>query len=187
MLRRLVPLLFLALTVLPNTASATTVRLVNLHEMSRQSAFIFHGTVTAVETLNLGTRDRPKIVTDVTFSVHRVLKGTTKGPAFTLRLIGGTHQGISLKIPGSPTFKPTQEVVLFLEWTGVNYAINGMRQGLYLVSRTPSGEKVVQRSLEGLCILRPDKQIVHRDEPEATRPLSDLFDAVRNATEEVTQ
>ena len=67
MLRRLVPLLFLALTVLPNTASATTVRLVNLHEMSRQSAFIFHGTVTAVETLNLGTRDRPKIVTDVTF------------------------------------------------------------------------------------------------------------------------
>jgi hypothetical protein len=187
MLRRFFPLLFLALVSLPIGAAATTVRLVNLNEMSRQSAFIFHGTVAAVETLNLGTEDRPRIVTDVTFSVHRVLKGTTKGPQFTLRLIGGTHAGITLKIPGSPTFKPGHEVVLFLEWTGENYAINGMRQGLYQVSRTADGEKVAQRSLEGLCIVRPDKMIEHRDEPESARPLSDLFDAVRTATEEVTR
>jgi hypothetical protein len=187
MLRRLVPLLFLALVSLPNTAFATTVRLVNLPDMSRQSAFIFHGTVTTVETRNLGTEDRPRIVTDITFSVHRVLKGTTKGPQFTLRLIGGTHEGITLKIPGSPTFKRDQEVVLFLEWTGENYAINGMRQGLYQVSLTANGEKVAQRSLEGLCIVRPDKKIEHRYEPETARPLSDLFEAVRSATEEVTQ
>lgn len=187
MLRRLVALLFLVLISSPSQAFATTVRLVDLDDMSRQSAFIFHGTVTAVETLNLGTTEHPRIVTDVTFTVHRVLKGVTKGPHFTLRLIGGTHEGITLKIPGSPTFEAEQEVVLFLEWTGENYAINGMRQGLYLVSRTAAGEKVVQRSLQDLCIVRPDKIIEHRSEPEASRPLTDLFNAVREVAEEVGQ
>lgn len=187
MLRCLVPLLLLALLGLPTAALGTTVRLVSLDEMSRQSAFVFHGTVTTVETFNLGTEDRPRIVTDVTFTVHRVLKGTTKGPQFTLRLVGGTHEGITLHIPGAPRFAIDNEVVLFLEWTGKNYAVAGMRQGLYRVSRTPEGKKVVQRTLQELCVVKPDRTIEHRTEPEPHRPLTDLFNAVRAAAEEVTQ
>ena len=187
MLRRSFPLLFLFLLLLPNPAEATTVRLVDLPAMARQSAFIFHGTVAAVESRNLGNPDHPRIVTDVTFSVHRVLKGTTKGAQFTLRLVGGTHQGTTLHIPGSPRFAVADEVVLFLEWTGENYAINGMRQGLYRVSRTADGEKTVQRSLEDLCIVGTDQTISHRSGPEPARSLVDLFDAVRAATEEVSR
>ncbi len=187
MLCRLVPLFLLTLLSVPTGALATTVRLVNLEEMSRESDFIFHGTVSTVEALNLGSTEHPRIVTDVTFAVHRVLKGTTKGPQFTLRLIGGSHEGITLLIPGSPQFSAQDEVVLFLQWTGKNYAVNGMRQGLYRVSRKPDGERIVQRSLQDLCIVRSDKSIEHRTAPEPVRPLADLFEAVREAQQEVSQ
>ncbi len=187
MLLRTITLLLLFLLSPVTPSLATTVRLVDLAEMSRQSAFIFHGTVTDVTARNLGSAEQPRIVTDVTFDVHRVLKGTTKGPQFTLRLIGGTVDGMTLAIPGSPRFSAQDEVVLFLEWTGESYAVNGMRQGLYRVTRDSAGTKTVQRSLEELCIMRPDKTIEHRFKPEPHRPLQDLFDAVRKANMEVSQ
>jgi hypothetical protein len=187
MLLRTIPLLLLFLTSLPTPSLATTVRYVELPEMSRQCPFIFHGTVTDVTARNLGSPEHPRIVTDVTFDVHRVLKGTTKGPQFTLRLIGGTVDGVTLAIPGGPRFAPQDEVVLFLEWTGESYAINGMRQGLYRVSRDENGNQVAQRSLEELCIMLPDRTIEHRFKPEPPRPLQELFEAVRKATREVTK
>ncbi len=186
MLPRLKPLVLLFLFLLPATASATTVRYVTLEEAARNSAFVFHGTVESVETRNLATDAAPQIVTDVTFTVHRVLKGRTKGPQFTLRLIGGSWEGKTVHVPGTPRFKAGDEVVLLLEWTGGNYAIVGMRQGLYRVRQTDTG-KAAARDLDELCILRQggDKPVIeHRHVPEADIPLDALFRTIRDSGRE---
>lgn len=146
-------LLFL-IGLVPAGIHATTVLPADLEAMTGTSDLIFHGTVLEVETLNLATPESPRIVTDVKFNVSRVLKGTTPGPQFTLRLFGGTWQGTTVHIPGSAAFKEAEEVVLFLEWTGQRYAVCGMKQGKYTIQRDQEGVRWARRSLAGLHVAR---------------------------------
>lgn len=154
---RLPQLLVTALIVLSSwSAAATTVLPLDVRHLVQQSTFIFQGTVLAVETKNLGARERPRIVTDITFNVTRTLKGKTPGPEFTLRLFGGSWGGYTLDIQGQPRFEPGEEVVLFLEWTGINWAVTGMNQGRYRIYRGKDGEKWARRGHEGLAVLQRD-------------------------------
>jgi len=152
--------------------------------MTTTSDLIFHGKVLKVETLNLATAEHPRIVTDVSFSVARVLKGTTTGPEFTLRLIGGTWQGTTVRIPGSATFKPEEEVVLFLEWTGKRFAVCGMKQGKYSIRRDKDGKRWAQRSLAGLHVASREKEdgpltVTNAADAEPALRLENLFDLIK--------
>jgi hypothetical protein len=147
-------------------ASGTTVFYAGLEDLTRTSALVFHGRVDSVATRNLGTDSAPRIVTETTFAVTRVLKGVTPGPSITVRQVGGTWNGKTLRIPGQPAFEAGEEVVIFLEWIGSQYVVCGMSQGVYRITRNAEGHAVARRNLGDLFIVR--KAVKGR--PEVTTP-----------------
>lgn len=179
-MRRFFVLPFLFLLAFSAEARATSIVFAPLADLVQHADLIFHGTVETVETRNLASGGLPQIVTDVTFSVRRTLKGTTPGPRFTLRLIGGEWGGYILRIPAQPVFEKGQEVVLILENTGSNWAISGMAQGLFHVERTADGNKVARRSLKGspVAALRNPKEELEQ-ETELEFSLDELFTFIR--------
>jgi len=179
-------LVLVALASLP--AAATTVRYAEVEELSRSAALVVHGTVAVVTGLNLGSTERPTIVTEVVLTVHRTLVGQTPGPELTIRLIGGSVGGHTLRVPGQPTFVVGEEVVLFLEWTGDRLAVSGMGLGKYLVGRRAGEEPTAARNLDGLCLAATDGEggqaIEHRHGWESALPLAELFRRIRAARSE---
>jgi len=152
----LAPLLALLVT---SAADAATVRYAAIEDLARDSGLVFWGTVASVQQFNLGTTGAPRIVTDVTFDVHRVLKGDNPGSQFVLRLPGGTADGLTLAIPGMPRFDPGHEVVIFLEWTGQSWAVCGLSQGAYRISADHEGRKWARRTFEGLTFATAHKAV----------------------------
>lgn len=153
-LRAVLP--FLLLLALAAPARATVVLEVGLDEMSRSSDVIFHGTVTRTDVVALQGQ-ATRLVTDITFSVAEVVKGRALAPdpTFTLRLIGGARNGLELRIPGMPRFTPGDEVLLFLERTDDGFALTGLSQGRFEVTRDPeTGEAVVDRDVGGVGMAR---------------------------------
>ncbi|MBM4352846.1 MAG: hypothetical protein FJ109_03475 [Deltaproteobacteria bacterium] len=181
-MRQLLALLFFLLVCSSNPAAATTVRYLDLDSLVHTSALIFHGTVEEVAAKNLGSAERPRLVTDVTFTVHRVLKGANPGCEFHLRLVGGSADGHTLQIPGQPRFRKGGEVVLFLESTGVELVLNGMGQGRYRVGRDGEGRKLARRDLSGLSVVRRgrDSATIEAGALEDAVPLEDLFRRVHD-------
>lgn len=161
-------------------ANATTIVFMPLAELVETADFIFHGTVEQVQTTNLASGGLPQIVTDVTFSVTRTLKGTNPGPRFSLRLIGGSWGGYVLKIPGQPTFQKGQEVLLILQDTGNGFALSGMGQGLFHVTRNADGSKSASRTLRGSPVhpFRHSEELL-RQEMDLEFALEDLFAFIR--------
>ena len=154
--RRIALVLLVLMLVFASSAQATTVRFVDFQALVGSSDFIFMGTVESVQAKNLGDKDLPRLVTDVRFSIQRVFKGrNTK--SFTIRLIGGSSDGYTLRIPGQPTFKPQEEVVLFLEKTAAdNFAICGMEQGKFTVTRDDKGKAQVVRDVSSEVVVIPE-------------------------------
>ena len=145
-----------ALSFLAPSARAAVVIQLDKPALVDSSDLIFHGTVEKVQTRDLSRSTMPRLVTDVKFTVSRVLKGRVSASHFTLRLIGGRGKKHSLVIPGQPRFKKGEEVVLFLEWTGTGYAVCGMGQGKYRVTIDEEDRKVAARSLAGLTLMRKE-------------------------------
>jgi hypothetical protein len=167
----------LALLIVPAAVHATTVRYLDLEGLVRSSSMVFHATVLEVTQKNLGTPEKLRLVTDVSFQVHRVLQGTNPGPRFDLRLGGGTANGHTLAIPGQPCFKEGEEVVLFLEFTGQELVVNGMSQGVFRIQRDPAGLPTAHRDTTGLSVLGREggNGPLEPGKPEQPLPLDDLF------------
>jgi hypothetical protein len=196
-------LLVLAATGLPERALGTTVLYADLPGLVKTSSLVFFGRVDSVTTRNLAGDERAHIVTDVSFTVKRVLKGTTPGPQFDLRLVGGTWGNRSVLISGQPKFSKDEEVVLFLEWTGSTYAICGLKQGKYSVMVDREGRRWAQRSLAGLNVMvrtgkaagaeeattsagqpAPDGREIRPGQEEPPVLLDELFETIRNLVDE---
>jgi hypothetical protein len=100
------------------------------------------------------------LITLDTIAVDEVLKGERR-PAVTVVLPGG----VDLKGPvpigqdfeGGPVIQPGEEVLLFLtrvaEIPG-GFALTGLTQGKFSIRRTPGGERLVTRDLEGIVLYR---------------------------------
>lgn len=95
------------------TATATTVIPPSLDELVSRSAAIFDGTVRARRSAWETSADGRSIVTTVTFTVRDVLKGNV--PATTeLTFLGGTVDGITLRVAEMPTFEAGDRDLLFV-------------------------------------------------------------------------
>jgi len=179
---RLAPILLLALLwALP--ATATTVFDLTLSEMVEASSYVVHAVVQRTEVKNLGSDEAPRIVTDTTFNVVRVLKGTANGPTFVLSQVGGTWGGETLAIVGAPSFVEGEEVILFLEWRGDRFAVCGMKQGVYRIGP----DQVARRDLSGIVMVSRtgSESAVRHDHPrQDSIPLDDLLPAIRKLVRE---
>jgi hypothetical protein len=120
-----------ALTVLPAT----------FEELVRESASVVHGRVRTVRAD--WTSDRRTITSTVTLDVIDALKGTATERA-TFVVPGGEAGGRILVIPGAPTFRAGDEVVVFL--SGRAPAMPqpvGLSLGVYRVTAGAAGASLV--------------------------------------------
>ena len=149
----LLPLLclsFCAACAAPLTARATTVIPITLDRMTASSDVILHGEVLSSRVVAVAGNER-HLQTVVTVRVDRLLKGPKGTGEVTLRLPGGKLGKWAMQIPGMPTFKAGEEVVLFLEKTRTSWALTGLSQGKFTVYRDPKdGTRRVRRHLDGV-------------------------------------
>jgi hypothetical protein len=145
----------------PLPARAATVRLLSEKEMTHLAASIVRGTV-----ISSVSRLHPSglIVTDVTLQVERFLK--TDAPAATVEFtqLGGNLQGKRLNVPGTSTYQPGDEVLVFLERTPASLVELGVGAGKYRVDRA-QGLPRIERQLGGAAFA-----VVAGRESRATPP-----------------
>jgi len=142
----------LLLTVLlwcsPLVATATVVLYMDLSEMTSVSQVIVHAKV--VDSSVIQDANRP-ITTRTTIEAIEIYKGKEsfeKGRLW-FDLLGGEREGMQIRVPGTPTFRAGEEVILFLEKNSTDYALCGLMQGVFRVQKDQKEERLVSRDLSG--------------------------------------
>ncbi len=152
---RRVPVLLLPvlLTLPPGLAWGTTFIAKDFDKLVAEAEEIFVGTVIATESRKLPSG---AIVTDVTFSSLRVLKGGEGTGETILRVLGGTVGSETLKLAGVPRFELGVTYLVFSKGNGkVIFPVVGGDQGLFQIKRDPTtGDELVFDSY-GMVITRP--------------------------------
>ncbi len=158
------------LAALGAVGHASTVLQFSHEDLTRRADVIFHGRCTqALAKAGEGTI----ITTEYEFQVDEFLKGAPAGDAktFRFRAIGGTLDGRTFQISGSPTYSLDEEVVLFLDVphpkTQCRHAI-GLAQGKFSVREDPeSKKKYLVRDLGGLRLTDAAGKVVKEGALEA--------------------
>lgn len=164
---------------LADRADATVVKALTLAEKCAIAPIVVHGLVERVETewevpgATLETR--------VTVKVIEGLKGDAKaGARIIVRQAGGTLGEVTQQIPGTSTFEPGEEAVLFLEPVGPYLVELGIGIGKYAVDGT--GQKLVTHAPE-VAGARQDERgrmIVTPLVPMTPEPLASFLKKVRS-------
>jgi hypothetical protein len=148
----------IGLCLAAGTAEATVVPWMGLEEVTGQAEVVVLGKVETTESR--WSDDGRIIVTEVTVSVERALKG---GPRATVvvETPGGTLGDRTLVASGAPVFARGERVVLFLREAGDGarpgggrLAVVGWSQGRFRVRRDPrTGRDLVQAEAAGAAYL----------------------------------
>jgi hypothetical protein len=117
-------------------ACATTVVRLSDEELVAASARVIEARVESVASYWNPARDQ--IFTQVDLAVSEVLKGPSLGPRLSLRLLGGTADGITMTVLDAPSFSPGEQTLLCL---GPNlqalFPVVGLAQGKFTFERDP--------------------------------------------------
>jgi hypothetical protein len=149
-------LLTLALILVAPAAAGTTVLRVDLEQLTHTSQWVLRAQVESVDNVDL-RREGRNLVTDVHLTVLEIYKGVQVPARYTLRLPGGTGaDGVSLRIPGIPTFKAGDDVVLFLEQTAVGHIPCGLGQGVWRVHKDAASQNWVRQSIGSVHLMERD-------------------------------
>ena len=101
-----------------------------LEELARKADTIVLGTV--IKQQSAWDAQRTAIYTDVTLEVERVLAGTP-GKEVTLRVAGGSVEGLGMRTSNDAVFKAGERVVVFLDTSAVPHTVVGLQQGKFTV------------------------------------------------------
>ncbi len=125
---------------------ATTVRLVSLEEMVKAADRIFVGKCVSVESRS---DEYGLPATYVTFLVIEQIKGDL-GERVTIKQIGGRTSEV-FKIPGLPTYRVGEEVLLFLHPNSQHGFTSpvGLNQGKWSVLESSAGKKMLRPAVTG--------------------------------------
>ncbi len=173
-------------------ARATTVRAFSLPAMTAAAQSIVRGRV--VDARAVYDPAREAVYTHTTVLVDEVLWGRERpGQEILVRQRGGTLDGVTWSIPGTPHLALGAEVLLFCRTDGAFHYIVGMAQGVYVLSRPPataSGQGqataaplAAERHLAGLRAL-PRPLVARRLAPRRA-PYAALRAQIRAALEEL--
>ncbi len=177
----------LVLLIAAGAAQATTIVRLSVDEMTRIASDVVLGTCSSVESH--WTDDHQQILTYVTVTDTRALKGRTSGSATFVQL-GGRVGDDAMYTVGAPTFEVGEEVVVFLtrQSSKRQLAYNtdlwliGLGQGKWRVERdAATGQAAATVSLgEGMVIRRPGRTI---ENSMSLAELTELVEAVAGAGE----
>lgn len=143
--------LFVGVCILDTSASAGTVRAMNLQEMTERADMIFTGRV-------LGKRaewnaERTRIYTFVTFEVENYLKGGAGSQVATVRLLGGQVGPYLAHLPGTPQFTVGEDVLLFCAGEQARVpSVLGLSLGKFTITSSANGERIVKRDISTLML-----------------------------------
>ncbi len=185
MLRTLRPwMTFVLVLAFAAPAGATTVLKLPLQEMTRKADLVVRAEVRDVQTRLEDGGFRP-VATVATFQVLQVLKGQATSPVLRMELAGGRTDKAVFHVPGMPSFRVGEEVVLFLEKTPRGFIPAGLSQGKYTVSRDASGRMRAVREAHDVARVARDAQSgrmvhVHAADAEDDLDLEDLEKAIRS-------
>jgi hypothetical protein len=144
----------LAVALVILVVAATVVRATQIvyrspEQLGEQSVLVVHGRVTSVESS--WNEKRTKIFTTTQVEIDDTYKGANRSTVDIVQL-GGTVDNVRVNVSGSLSWRPGEEVVLFLEPYEGKYAVSGFSQGKFNVTRDPvTGKAFVRRpALEGV-------------------------------------
>jgi hypothetical protein len=161
-------------------ALATSVQKFSLQELTKKSDSIVMARVDdAVSSWDAAHKE---IYTFYTLSVLQPVKGNKGATTLTLRQLGGTVDNIASIVPGMPSFKKGEEVVLFLtQKDAAGYPwVMGLQQGKYTVTTGKNGAKTVRNDLAGIETLSKTGQ--HVDATVASdMPLNAFLDGIKTS------
>jgi hypothetical protein len=134
---RIPALLCVVVFMAASSARAVTVLPATFDELVRESVAVVHGRV--IEVHAAWTADRRTIQSTVTLDVIDAFKGTATETA-TFVVPGGEAGGRILVMPGAPTFRTGDEVVVFLQGRAPAMPQPvGLSLGVYRVAASRSG------------------------------------------------
>jgi HAMP domain-containing protein len=157
--------------------TATVLVPADLSELVQSAQAIAQGRVVAVQPQ--WAEGRARIETLVVVAVDQYLKGSF-GPTVTLRVPGGELGRYRSVMPGAPTFREGDEVILFLGAHGPSIPfLVGLGQGVFRLARDPdTGRRVVVPSpLVGSDVR---VTVVRGDPARRPMPVEDFARAVRS-------
>jgi len=140
------------------TAHATVMVEIPLEDLVRGADAIVHGTVVRTDgrLVMRGHSAEPHAVT--TLRVIDWIHGGNGETEVTIEERGGEWQGGGMRIDGTPTYLPREEVIVFLERSeivGGNYRTYQMVQGKFAVLRgAPGVPHSVRRDLSAVALAR---------------------------------
>jgi hypothetical protein len=182
MLRRVVLLGLLCVFLPPGVASSTVVSAPSFDDLVTRAQSIFVAQVIDRRAVWETTAQGRSIITQVTFKVDDVWKGSV-GPVTRLEFLGGTIDDVTLEVSGVPAFSVGQRDVLFVAPDIKTISpLVGMMYGRLRIERdSMSGVDRVRgfdgRSLNSLAdIGRPR---ITSFAPVAPMRLAEIADAVR--------
>lgn len=153
---RLIPtfaLAFAATLQLAAPASASVARRVSLRELVDASTVIVLAHCEHAESR--WTPDRAQIITT---SVYRTVESYKGAPTRRIKVaaLGGVADGIGMYVPGTPTFAPGRDEMLFLRpLTGDSFEVVAMAQGQFVISAPERSLRRVDRQMRGLELIGP--------------------------------
>jgi hypothetical protein len=167
-------------------ATATSVQRFSLSDLAKKSETIV---LARVEDESARWEDGKKeIYTYVTLRVLEPVKGmkaergknAKSDQTITIRQIGGTVDNIASIVPGTPTFRKGEEVVVFLSAKdGKGYPwVVGFQQGKYTVYSDENGFKHVRNDVDGLRTLSTDGS-ASEAKVSKDQPLNAFLDGIR--------
>ncbi len=152
-MRLAAPVFVLLLAVLATAApvSASLLRPLSIHELTRISDVVIRGRVVSVRTISSNGGRMPVTLADI--EILEVLSGTLP-PRRRLMVTqpGGVANGIELDYAGRPVFTAGEETVLFLQRRAPGRFIPvGLAQGKYNIA--PAGnDRALLRDLHGAAL-----------------------------------
>ncbi len=116
------------------------------------------------------------IVTDVHIRVRQALAGAQPGEVITVRRLGGSVNGIGMRVYGEASYTTGEEVLVFAERRGDAYWTVGMTQGKMEVFQQ-GGVRMARVGLAGAELAAPGRvaQSVAPAQPPGPRPLDDVL------------
>lgn len=142
--------------LLVSGVEATTVKQLSLEQMARGSHRIMLGRCVSQETY--WNKNRTRILTATRFAVTEDLKGEFRETA-TVVTVGGTMDGLTLVVSGTPSFREQEEVLLFLEaGKSGNWILMGLSQGMFRITADRRGVRTAHHASSGLHLIpgRPE-------------------------------
>ena len=172
--------LIILMLLFSSPAFATVLQAMSVEEMSLSAEAIVRGVVTDVSAFKDPKTER--IYTLNTVSVTERIKGQSPD-SVVVRQIGGTYQGMTVQVPGTPRFEVGEQVVLFLTKEGSLHFLRGMGQGGFSIVKD-NGVEMAKQKLAGASLFKQnkttgEKQVVH--ETGLNIPVKDLMTRIQAA------